>query len=149
MSSHLGVADTHPPASRLIGARYQLINELGRGGMGSVHRALDRVSGRIVTLKRLRARAPEVTQRDSHESRLMLAREFRLLASLRHPNIVSVLTYGFDEENQPYFTMDLEEGARTVTDAGMTQHSRSKWTSSSRRCARSPTSTGTASSTAI
>src|SRR5437879_6322632 len=42
------------PGFRSIGARYQLINELGHGGMGSVYRALDRLTGRVVTLKRLR-----------------------------------------------------------------------------------------------
>src|SRR5207253_5933634 len=101
---------THPLPSRLIGARYQLINAIGRGGMGSVYRALDRVTGRVVTLKRIGvgSSAPEDT--DDREERVMLAQEFRLLASLRHPNIVSVLAYGFDEAHQPYFTMDLEEG---------------------------------------
>jgi tetratricopeptide (TPR) repeat protein len=105
-------------AAPLVGARYQLINEIGQGGMGSVHRALDRVTGSVVTLKRLRVGSHEPSARDSREDRLMLAQEFRLLASLRHPNIVSVLAYGFDEEHQPYFTMDLAEGARTITEAG-------------------------------
>jgi tetratricopeptide (TPR) repeat protein len=121
-SPNPAVAVSTPPARagvlRLVGARYQLINEIGHGGMGSVHRALDRVTGSVVTLKRLRVGSPEPTSRDSREDRLMLAQEFRLLASLRHPNIVSVLAYGFDEEHQPYFTMDLEEGARTITEAG-------------------------------
>jgi tetratricopeptide (TPR) repeat protein len=109
------------PASRVIGTRYQLINQLGHGGMGDVYRALDRVTGRVVTLKRLRVDANRDTGRDSRDDRLTLANEFRLLASLRHPNIVSVLAYGFDEEHQPYFTMDLEEGARTITAAGVNQ----------------------------
>jgi serine/threonine protein kinase/tetratricopeptide (TPR) repeat protein len=39
--------------------------------------------------------------------RLALTQEFRVLASLRHPCIISVLDYGFDEEKQPYFTMEL------------------------------------------
>jgi tetratricopeptide (TPR) repeat protein len=110
------------PASRVIGARYQLINKLGHGGMGDVYRVLDRVTGRIVTLKRLRVQAgtPDAG-RDSREDRLTLANEFRLLAALRHPNIVSVLAYGFDEERQPYFTTDLEEAARTITEAGFNQ----------------------------
>ena len=38
---------------------------------------------------------------------LALAQEFRLLASLRHRNIVSVFDYGFDESGQPFFTMEL------------------------------------------
>ena len=46
--------------------------------------------------------------------RLTLAREFRLLSSLRHPNIISVLDYGFDERLQPYFTMELLEHAESI-----------------------------------
>src|ERR1041385_5063006 len=42
--------------------------------------------------------------------RLALAQEFRVLASMRHPGIISVLDYGFDDERQPYFTMELLEG---------------------------------------
>lgn len=105
----------------LVGARYRLINKLGEGAEGSVHRALDRLTGRIITLKRLHP-APDA-RRDgssgSRDYRFQLAEEFRLLASLRHPNIVSVLDYGFDEDQQPYFTMDFEEGAVSITEAGM------------------------------
>lgn len=50
--------------------------------------------------------------------RLTLAREFRMLSSLRHPNIISVLDYGFDDELLPYFTMELLEGAQTILQAG-------------------------------
>lgn len=42
---------------------------------------------------------------------LALAREFRTLASLRHPNIVSVFDYGFESPEQPFFTMELLTGA--------------------------------------
>src|SRR5262245_18656464 len=83
--------------------------------MGRVYRALDRLTGRVVTLKRLRT--------DRHgdglvDDRMLLAREFRVLAALRHPNIISVLDYGFDQEGQPYYAMDLEENARTIVEAG-------------------------------
>ncbi|PYO40062.1 MAG: serine/threonine-protein kinase PknK [Gemmatimonadetes bacterium] len=108
--------------SRLLGARYELINELGRGGMGTVYRALDRLTGRVVTLKRVRLGDPGSGKVPSlGAARLMLAQEFRLLASLRHPNIVSVLDYGFDEDRMPFFTMDLEENALTIIEAGQGQ----------------------------
>ncbi len=52
--------------------------------------------------------SPRIT--DSSQSlRLALTQEFRVLASLRHPGIISVLDYGFDEQKQPYFTMELLE----------------------------------------
>ena len=104
------------PASRsVLGARYQLLNELGHGGMGTVYRALDRLSGRVVTLKRMLG----VSKSDASFGAFCgaLAREFQLLASLRHPNITNVLDYGFDEDRAPYFTMDLEESAQTIIDA--------------------------------
>ena len=44
-----------------------------------------------------------------------LALEFRVLAGLRHPNIVSVLDYGFDERGFPYYTMPLFESAQSLT----------------------------------
>lgn len=48
--------------------------------------------------------------------RLSLAREFRVLATLRHPNIISVLDYGFDEDLQPYYTMELFNDAASIVD---------------------------------
>jgi tetratricopeptide (TPR) repeat protein len=100
----------------LVGARYQLINELARGGMGAVHRALDRLTGRIVTIKRL-GRVPTNGSLGSIGLRTTLAREFRLLSALRHPNVISVLDYGFDDGGEPYVIMDLEENARTIVEA--------------------------------
>lgn len=51
------------------------------------------------------------------ELRLALAREFQTLASVRHPHIISVLDYGFDENGGPYFTMELLENAQTILEA--------------------------------
>lgn len=56
-------------------------------------------------------------QDTSAELRLALAREFQTLASVRHPNIISVLDYGFDENGGPYFTMELLENAENILDA--------------------------------
>lgn len=114
--------DESPPwrMSQVIAARYQLLNELGRGGMGSTYRALDRLTGRVVTLKTLGGNAGSGSHAalNCSEDRIALAQEFQLLAALRHPNIVSVLDYGFALDGQPYLTMDLEENARTLIDAG-------------------------------
>jgi tetratricopeptide (TPR) repeat protein len=107
-----------------IGRRYQVINLLGSGGMGTVYRAVDRFSGARVALKQInpperRQTLSDIT--DSSALRLALAGEFRLMASLHHPNIVRVLDYGFARQNnasQPYYTMDLLDGAQTIIDAG-------------------------------
>ena len=45
-----------------------------------------------------------------------MAEEFRTLASLRHPHIISVLDYGFDGEKRPYFTMELLSDAQNIVD---------------------------------
>ncbi|MEL6149639.1 MAG: protein kinase [Chloroflexota bacterium] len=101
-----------------IANRYRSGSVLGEGGMGVVYRAYDRLTGRDVALKSIAvdpsalAYNSRATNRDYH---LSLAREFRILASLRHPHIIDVLDYGFD--HQPFFTMVLIENARTFTEA--------------------------------
>jgi predicted ATPase len=107
----------------VIGKRYRLMRILGSGAMGSVYLALDRLSHQQVAVK-LVTTAGDSDQRsvhplltDSGTERLALTREFRLLASLRHPNIISVLDYGFDREQQPYFVMELLETPRTILEA--------------------------------
>ena len=54
----------------------------------------------------------------SYSRRVQMASEFRTLASLHHPHIVSVLAYGFDENRQPYYAMELLEAGRTIPVAG-------------------------------
>ncbi len=108
--------------AQLIGKRYRIIDELGSGGMGVVYRAIDRLTNQPIALKQIHTGAvsPYGTTHaaDNNEERLMLAREFKTLASLRHPNIISVLDYGFDTGRQPFFTMDLLEDAQTIFAAG-------------------------------
>ncbi len=100
---------------QLIGRRYVLETKLGEGGMGSVFRAADRLTNRRVALKRVAIQNTRNTE--ERTLRLALAQEFRILASLRHPNIISVLDYGF-EQAAPYFTMDYLEESSTLLDAG-------------------------------
>src|SRR5947209_2938415 len=95
-------------AASQIAQRYQIINQLGAGGMGVVYRALDRLSGQIVALKQVTVQSNQLEfasrPEDSQDMHLALAHEFKTLASLRHPNIVSVIDYGFDAQRQPFFT---------------------------------------------
>lgn len=106
-------------AQPTINNRYQLEAELGKGGMGVVHRATDRLTGEAVALKQVLVNSAQLILQgaETHQSsnlRLALGLEFQTLASLRHPNIISVLDYGFDEKRQPFFTMNLLEGAQSL-----------------------------------
>ena len=101
--------------------RYWLQEELGSGGMGKVYRSIDLLTGESVALKRVTV--PDGTLQHTTEAgdldfRMALTTEFRLLASLRHPNIIKVLNYGFDENRQPYYTMELLEQPKTLLEAG-------------------------------
>lgn len=99
--------------------RYRLLDVLGRGSMGVVYRAIDRLTGGRVALKVVRLQ--DQPQADSGDFRLALAEEFRTLAALRHPNIISVLDYGFDDDHQPFFTMDELPGAVNILAAAQGQ----------------------------
>lgn len=99
----------------LMGRRYTIVDELGIGGMGTVYRAVDRLTGQTVALKHVHQAFDQTTPDET--LRLAVSREFRVLGSLRHPNIISVIDYGFDRDGQPYYTMDLIENARTILQA--------------------------------
>jgi eukaryotic-like serine/threonine-protein kinase len=119
-----GRQETPSANQALLGGRYAIFEQLGQGGMGSVFRAVDRLSGTEVALKRVAAAEQNVSTSgdDSRfDPRLVLAQEFQALASLRHPHIIGVLDYGFDEFREPYFTMELVLGARTILQAGRAQ----------------------------
>ncbi len=111
--------EIEPIPSEVVGRRYVLHQRLGAGGMGTVYRATDRLTGETVALKRVAASLARGTEGGAH--RLALSREFQTLASLRHPNVISVLDYGFDRTRQPYFTMPLLEEAVTLREAGWNQ----------------------------
>ncbi|NDJ52746.1 MAG: protein kinase [Chloroflexi bacterium] len=115
---------TLSPSVPEITSRYILQSELGRGGMGVVYRALDRLTQQHVALKRVSLPSSRIDSTDrlarhqSQDYRRALAREFRTLASLRHPNIISVLDYGFDGGGQPFYTMEILEDAPNILEAG-------------------------------
>jgi eukaryotic-like serine/threonine-protein kinase len=86
---------------RLVGGRFDVLETLGRGGMGVVYRALDRERGVDVALKTLRGVSPE--------SVLRFKTEFRALRDLRHQNLVE-LGELFETDGTWFFTMELVRG---------------------------------------
>ena len=105
-----------------LGRRYVLQEHLGTGGMGIVYRVTDKLTGQAVALKQVTTPESKLqfATEPSHSTnlRIALAQEFQILASLRHPHIVSVLDYGFDQDRKPYFTMNLLAEAQSILEAG-------------------------------
>lgn len=104
-----------PQSQDLIGYRYLVQEPLGQGGMGIVYRATDRLTGQQVALKRVHFPTEDGDTNARQDSQLSLANEFQTLSSLRHPYIISVLDYGFDHQQRPYFTMEFLDSALPVT----------------------------------
>jgi tRNA A-37 threonylcarbamoyl transferase component Bud32 len=89
--------------------RYLIRNELGRGAMGIVYCAQDRILGRNVALKKLTS--------DLREDKDLIRRfkqEAKALARLSHPHIVQVYDFVQDGD-QPWIAMELIEG-KTIAD---------------------------------
>ena len=85
-------------------SRYEILGEVGRGGMGVVFKARDKRLGRVVALKRL----PDNLRNHPTAVRLFL-REARAAAALNHRNIVTLFDAG-QEGDQYFLTMELLEG---------------------------------------
>jgi serine/threonine protein kinase/predicted Zn-dependent protease len=83
---------------------YRIVRELGRGGMGVVYEAVETAMERRVALKVLPA-GLRVDQR----SVVRFRREARVIAKLRHPNIVAIYATGV-EGGTPYIAMEFVEG---------------------------------------
>ena len=101
------VTDTH---WRL--GHYEILEEIGRGGMGVIYRARQRHSRRIVAVKRILAH-----QVNSHETLLRFRREAEAVASLDHPNILPIHEVSESEEGLPYFSMKYATGGSLRTAA--------------------------------
>jgi eukaryotic-like serine/threonine-protein kinase len=91
---------------------YRLEEELGRGGMGVVHRGVHERSGEHVALKSVRV---------PHEGMLQgIRREIHALSRLRHPGVVRIHEQGL-ERGMPWYAMELLEGATLL------EHGRRLW----------------------
>jgi serine/threonine-protein kinase len=83
--------------------RYQIVDRLNEGGMGTLYLARDPSLDRLVVIKVLRSgfQDPEVHER--------FTREARSISRLRHPNIVTIFEYG-EFQGQPFIAMEYVAG---------------------------------------
>lgn len=100
------IDDLRQPGSPPAG-RYERLELIGRGAMGSVHRAFDRESRRVVALKSL--------YRSDPDDRFRLKLEFRSLARLVHPNLLRLYELVVEGE-ECFFTAEFVEGGRSLTE---------------------------------
>jgi serine/threonine protein kinase len=92
-------------ASELPEFAYEILGELGHGGMGVVHQARDLALNRIVALKTVRRAEQSFPQ---EQIALFLA-EAQAVALLKHPLVVQIYAWG-NHAGQPYFVMEYVEG---------------------------------------
>ncbi len=95
-----------PQIGDLVADRYRLEEELGRGGMGVVFRAIHVGLDRPVALKFLH---PEVADNATHLKRFQ--REARAASALKHPGIVDITDFGDDPNFGCFYAMELLDGA--------------------------------------
>ncbi len=96
------VADFPIPATE----RYEILEPVARGGMGTVYRARDRELERTVAVKVLSA----VVQRPDVAARMQ--QEARILAGLEHPGIVPIYDLGVLQDGRMFYVMKLVSGPR-------------------------------------
>lgn len=102
------LANWEPPtiqeAAKLFPA-FEILEIIGRGGMGAVYKARQLALDRIVAIKLL----PLEVSAD-HEFAERFKREARTMGKMNHPNIVSVFDFGTTLEGHLYFVMEYVEG---------------------------------------
>ena len=96
---------TVPPSGAVIGERYQVIRELGQGGVGVVLEVEHLELGTRGALKML---DPDVSRDPAQVERFK--REARSASRIGHPNIVRVIDLGRTEDDRFYYVMDLIRG---------------------------------------
>ncbi len=92
-------------SGKTLDDRYEVIEALGKGGMGVVYRAKQKIIDRPVALKVLRR---ELVQDESSVRRFLV--EAKAVSALRSPHTITLFDFGITQEGLLYFTMELLEG---------------------------------------
>jgi eukaryotic-like serine/threonine-protein kinase len=94
-----------PRAGNLVGGRYQLLEEIGQGAMGSVWKAVHVTLRRPFAVKFLKPYAA-----DADRMRERFSREARLAAAVSHRFVVDIVDHGMTDEGTPYLVMEYLQG---------------------------------------
>lgn len=97
-------ASTHYVSGDVIDERYELVREVGRGGMGVVWVAKSLLLGVDVALKLIR------TTETGAEAASRMAREANAAARVAHPALVRVFDFGWTSQGDPFLVMELIQG---------------------------------------
>src|SRR5437879_6273065 len=101
---HSVLAEVDAPHKSWFLGNYEILEQIGCGGMGVIYRARQRHTRRIVAVKRVlsyRADSPGALQR--------FRREAQAIASLDHPNILPIYEVSESEDGLPFFSMKFAE----------------------------------------
>ncbi len=101
----LAASPVHDSSARPSLGPYRLLDEVGRGGMGIVYRALDESLGRLVALKVI---LPERAGEEGDRARFL--REAQLAARFRNDHVVTVHCVGGEPGGSPYLVMEFVDG---------------------------------------
>src|SRR5438876_5690361 len=99
------IAEVDVPDEQWRLGDYEILDEIGRGGMGVIYRAHQRHLHRIVAVKRVLD-----YHADSHETLMRFRREADAAASLDHPNILPIYEVSESEDGLPFFSMKFATG---------------------------------------
>jgi serine/threonine protein kinase/tetratricopeptide (TPR) repeat protein len=99
------LAEVNLPDQNWRLGNYEILEEIGRGGMGVIYRARQRHSRRIVAVKRVLS-----YHSDSRETLARFQREAVAAASLDHPNILPIYEVSQGEDGLPFFSMKFASG---------------------------------------
>src|SRR6266700_1882570 len=99
------IAEVDVPDTQWRLGDYEILDEIGRGGMGVIYLARQRHPHRIVAVKRVLN-----YHADSHETLMRFRREADAAASLDHPNILPIYEVSESEDGLPFFSMKFATG---------------------------------------
>ena len=111
------LAEVDAPHKSWFLGNYEILEQIGCGGMGVIYRARQRHSRRIVAVKRVLS-----YRADSHGALERFRREAQAVASLDHPNILPIYEVSESEDGLPFFSMkfaekgSLQENAASLRD---------------------------------